>query len=99
MYFMRTEMETKNQFEQAALEAPTVTKKPRGRPAMKLDEMKVNSFMAALRNSDQGVSSSHLVKFSGMQRAEVMRLLKSLIKQGQVVKTGAKKGSKYNVAQ
>ncbi len=89
-------METEvNQFEEAALAAPPVTKKTRGRPAKPVDPVKLSSFNAALASASDGVSSSHLVKVTGLNRAEVMALLKTLVKKGQVVKSGAKKGSKY----
>lgn len=87
-----------NQFEMAAAEAPPVSKKARGRPSKKVDPVKLSSFKAALAASDGGVSSSHLSKVTGLDRSEVMSLLKALIKSGEVVKTGAKKGSKYTKA-
>ena len=91
------EPELSKQFELAAAEAPAVAKKPRGRPTKAIDPLKLSSFHAALEGAaGEGVSSAHLIKVTGLERAEVMSLLKSLIKKGTVVKTGAKKGSKYN---
>lgn len=84
----------KNQFEQAAEEAPPVARKRRGRPPKVLDGLKVSSFRAAL-GGGESVSSAHLAKVTGLNKAEVMSLLKALIKEGNVVKTGAKKGSRY----
>jgi|GEM_PF-6584631 len=89
-------MENVNQFEQAALDAPPVAKKPRGRPEKPLDPLKVKSFMAALQSGN--VSSSHLSQVTGFSKAEVMSMLKKMIKNGTVVKIGVKKGSKYNIS-
>ncbi len=75
-----------------------VVRKTRGRPSKPIDPVKKASFAAALASVDEGVSSSHLAKVTGFSKTEVMAMLKSLIKEGKVVKTGQKKGSKYGNA-
>ncbi len=85
-----------NQFEEAAKSAPPVFKRSRGRPTKTVDPLKLESFKVALATAEEGVSSSYLMKVTGLNRAEVMSLLKSMMKKGEVVKSGAKKGSKYS---